>query len=200
MNYGKIAPYYHALSTLVFGNTLIKSEQDAILSCTSGKCLIAGGGDGKALEGLELPEELSFDFVEISPEMIALAAARGAKNVRFLPQSIFDFRVSEPYQHILFPYLLDNFSENEVNVLLQKASSWLSPNAYLTIIDFTEKSNFWQKMLLKSMYAFFGKVADVPVKEIPPIERLAQENGFTCVEKFLYYGGFIERKVYKYTR
>lgn len=196
MNYARVAPWYQPLSRLIFGNTLIRAQRIALDTVSPGsRLLIAGGGDGEILKYLR---EWSgpIDFVEISPEMLRLARRKGSENVRWLQQDIFNFRPDQPYDIILFPFLLDNFLPEEAEKLIARLSSFLREKAQVIIIDYTETPAFGQKILLRAMYLFFRIAADVRVKALPPIEKIMQANGFHKTRSMHLYGGFVEIKHY----
>lgn len=196
MNYNFIAPYYHFLSTLVFGKTQIQAEVDAILSSKQSPILIVGGGDGKALKHISCQENREIDFLEISKEMMKIARKNTHLDINFLEENFFDFHSQKTYKHIILPFFLDNFSEKEAHIILEKVKKLLHPKGSLTIIDFTETPIFWQKILLKTMYSFFKITAQVETQKLPPIEKICTENGFSTKETFHYYKKFISRKTY----
>lgn len=196
MNYGRIARWYQPLSKAVFGNTLVDAQRLALQSLSAGsRLLIAGGGDGEVLKHLQ-EWNGPIDFVEISEEMIRLAQRKPAPNTRFIHRNIFDFQPDNPYNIILFPFLLDNFLPEDAKKLIDHLRPFLVKEGQIIIIDYTETPSSWQKILLQAMYFFFRIAVEVRVKALPPIEKIMQENGFQKTRSFSLYRRFIEVKYY----
>lgn len=196
MDYSKIAPVYQLLSRLVFGKTLINAQLKALTKTNlGGKLLICGGGDGEILKHLQFFKG-EITFLELSAKMIDLARKKTDRNITFANTDFFNFQPSEKYDVILLPFLLDNFSELQMQLAAQKLASLLATNGEIWVIDFTETPNFWQRSLMFLMYSFFKVVANVKVNKLPAIEMNMNNCGFLKVDEIFFYGRFIEAKRY----
>ena len=113
-----VAPFYKSLSRLVFGDTLVQAQRYFLNQIPIGsKILILGGGDGALLSYLDITYKV--DFVEMSSKMIALA-----ENQDYLCEVNFvlgdESILTESYDVIITPFVLDCFKEDKLQEVLQK--------------------------------------------------------------------------------
>lgn len=196
MNYDKTAAYYQFLSRFIFGNTLIEAQVEAINQFpANSSVLIAGGGDGEILKHF-IGKNHKIDFVDCSSKMIEIAKSKTKLPLNWYCEDVFDFLPQHSYDVIFFPFLLDNFSDYEVEELILKSKRWLKKSGSYWVVDFTENPNLWQKTLLKAMYLFFKAIAGVVTARIPSIEEAMRFNKFVKVYESSSFSGFIEVKSY----
>jgi ubiquinone/menaquinone biosynthesis C-methylase UbiE len=196
MNYGRVARSYQFLSRMVFGNALLNAQRKA-LSNLSFPCniLMIGGGDGEILKHLSDFEGV-LDFVEISSEMVLVAQSKTNFPVSWHVQDIFNFKTDRKYDVIFMPFLLDNFTTKQCSELITHLKPMLKSGGQVIVVDFTEKPNLWQKVLLFSMYTFFGLIAQVEANKIPDIERTMAIHKLQKTLETKSFRGFIEIKKY----
>jgi ubiquinone/menaquinone biosynthesis C-methylase UbiE len=176
-NFDVIAPYYDGLSQLVFGRKIKKSQIEAlkfIQPCST--ILILGGGTGWILEELSKihPSGLTITYVDISLKMIHLSKRRKTllNTVDFINDSIQNISLeNDHYDAVISPFFLDCFSGATVQSVFYKINTSLKINGLWLNIDFclTEKSNFWQKTLIRLMYTFFRFICNIEATKLPHI-------------------------------
>lgn len=197
MNYSNTTSYYQFLSQLIFGRALIDAQTESFNRLSENSdILIAGGGDGEFLKYIK-PFYGRLDFLDISEKMVLKARSKTKAEVNWIVCDVFEFMPEHKYDHIIVPFLLDNFNDEQCRTIVPGFMEWLEPDGSIIVIDYTENPNLWQKILLKSMYLFFSVFAGVRVKNIPPMEKIFKENAFrkTMMSKSFY--KFIEIKTYR---
>ncbi len=197
MNYNFIAPYYQFVSRLVYGKSLINAQLDAKQFIKkSDVVLIVGGGDGEVLKEFQKLDFQKLYFVDSSEKMIQLAKEKvNDDRIQFLCLDIFNAQFDNDFDVIILPFLLDNFSQKECDIIIKKLISQLK--TILIVVDFTENPNFWQRIVLRLMYFFFRIFSKLQVKSIPEIEKTVQKNGLIKIYQSTRFYQFIETKVYQ---
>ena len=200
-NYDRAAAYYDTLGTLIFAGTLFRSQTVFLSRIPAGAgVLIAGGGTGKLLEELAHthPEGLRITYLEISKNMLARARRRntGKNRVKFVQASFLDYTSDEPFDIIITPFLLDNFTETGVRKGIDAVYRNLSPEGNWLFTDFIKPVRSWQRWLLWGMYAFFRRRAGVEAQTLVPPEAM-MEPRFVPVEEAYFYRKFIRAAVYR---
>jgi ubiquinone/menaquinone biosynthesis C-methylase UbiE len=196
MNYGKVAQSYQFLSRMVFGNALLNAQRKALRNL-SFPCnmLMIGGGDGEILKHLSDFEGV-LDYVEISSEMVGVAQSKTNFAVNWHVQDIFSFKTDRKYDVIFMPFLLDNFTTKQCSELIAYLKPMLKNGGQAIVVDFTEKPNLWQKVLLFGMYTFFGLIAQVEINKMPEIEQTMAIHKLQKTLETKSFRGFIEIKKY----
>lgn len=202
-DYDLIARIYDPLSRVVFGRALMRA-QEVLLPCIppGSTILIAGGGTGWILERIAAihSQGLIIDYVEPSARMIELSRQRscGGNIVRFHQGPIEQFAPGERYGIVITPFLFDNFSQEQaeqvfhhIAAMQARASLWL-----YTDYDIRADSPWWQKLLLRLMYVFFGMVSGVTSHKMPDVRPLFAE-GHVPVFTTRWYRGFILSAAYR---
>lgn len=199
-NYDKVASMYDRLSRLVFQRSQIDAQVSLLKYIPAGsRLLIVGGGTGWILE--QLPAvHLSVTYVEISANMIALSKKRQLhqNTVEFIHLPIESFVPVHDYDVILTPFLFDNFAPERAQPVFQQLHQLLVKDGVWLFTDF-EKSRWWHKLLLKTMYTFFRLVAAVEAKSLYDMSACFREAQYQVVHRASYYVGFIQSVVYRKT-
>jgi len=204
-NYDPIARYYDFLSRLFFGRTEIEAQVELLAFASPGsRMLIVGGGTGWILEEIadRYPAGLRITYVESSGEMMRLAKRRrvGTSVVSFVEVPIEEFVTEERYDCILTGFLFDNFSAG----LAARVIRWLCPmlegDGCWLFADFyyrRRESRFWQGLMLRVMYFSARLICKVDARELPDMDSLFVQAGFTPVHISWYYRGFIKAVAYR---
>ncbi|SUP55020.1 Uncharacterised protein [Weeksella virosa] len=199
MDYSYIAPYYQFLSRLVFGNHLIRAQYFALtLAKTTDKILILGVGDGKFLENLTIEQEFPrIVLIDQSREMLEICKKRKLpQNTEIYCLDILRDDLPKGFDVIILPFILDNFNDNEVALLIRKlVDNHNNPN--IIVVDYTENPKTWQKILLRSMYFFFRIVAKLKVTKLPNIDTILRKKGLCKVKQSFFCHNFIHCSVYR---
>ena len=203
-NYNNIANIYDLLSRTVFGNYIVPSQVCLLRYLPSGShVLIAGGGTGWILEEISKlhKQGLTIDYVEASAQMTALSEKRNYENnlVNFINQGIEDFTPAQPYDVILTPFLFDNFKRNKAVMLFGRLDAMLKTNGVWLFADFVldeQKSAWWQKLLLKTMYLFFRITTHIETSELENMDSCFDQRYKKQFEA-RFYGRFIKAQVFQ---
>lgn len=204
-NYDKAAPFYDFLSRIIFGKSLIRAQQALIPSVKYGsKILIVGGGTGFILEELAriYPAGLSITYVEISAKMLILARKRNwnKNEVLFVHTGIEDYAASDQFDVIITAFLFDNFKEKRAERVFKILDSLLVPGGKWLFTDFKiegKNNNFWQKILLGTMYKFFRLLCNIEATQLPDMASLFQPAGYKTLLETKHFHDFIESLVYQ---
>lgn len=196
MNYGRVAKSYQFLSRTIFGNALINAQREALSNLSyPSDLLMIGGGDGKILKYLSDFEGI-LDFVEISEKMTQEAQSKTILPVNWHVQDIFSFKTDRKYDVIFMPFLLDNFTTKQCSELIAHLKPMLKKGGQVSVVDFTENPNLWQKVLLLGMYTFFRLIASVKTTKMPEIEQIMLIHKLQKTLETKSFRGFIEIKKY----
>jgi ubiquinone/menaquinone biosynthesis C-methylase UbiE len=201
-NYNNSAWFYDSLARLVYGKALVNAQIYLLKHIPeSAKVLIVGGGTGWILDELTRihPSDLQITYVEIAPNMMALSKKRniGNNQVTFVNDDIENIDLPADFDIALTPFLLDNFTDenlikvfNSIMVLLKPHALWLNASFQLT-------GKWWQWVLLKSMFIFFKVTCRIEASKLPGIDKCFEEKHFKVVEQQNFFGEFIGARIYR---
>jgi ubiquinone/menaquinone biosynthesis C-methylase UbiE len=204
-NYDAAAWFYDALAKLVFGNALIRAHQFLIQNIQpETSILIVGGGTGWILEELAKVQSssLKITYVEISAKMIALSKKRksGRNEVSFVQKPIEAYQLNQKYDIVLTPFLFDNFSAERIGTVFKQLHSSLKPRGQWLLADFQVQQNRhgnWQKVLLQTMYLFFGWLCGVETRQLIKMEPYFIRENYKLLSEQTFYKGFIIARTYQ---
>ncbi|WP_255474026.1 class I SAM-dependent methyltransferase [Pontibacter qinzhouensis] len=208
--FDRIAPFYDVLAGLVFGNEL-QQAQNALLPFVQAKqrVLIIGGGSGKLLEQmLRTCQPLQVLYLEASPVMLRLAQQRFAKleaagaTVEFRLGTEAALQETELFDTIITPFLLDLFPPHRLQGLMSRLARSLDQNGQWLFTDFwpvATPAPWWQQVLLKSMYIFFGIVSQVEARSLPDFKNHFEQLQLQEVYTKPFLKGLVQTKVFRKT-
>ncbi|MHC2993790.1 methyltransferase type 12 [Pontibacter sp. HJ8] len=204
-----VAPFYDSLSRLVFGNSLRQAQLAHLRAIPArARILLIGGGSGWLLEKLlQLQPSLTVTYLEASPKMLQMAQARLAKN-QALATAPVTFRLGtedalqpgETFDVILTPFLLDLFPDQRLRPLLDRLYQTLTSGGSWLFSDFCPVQlppPLWQRLLLQSMYTFFGLLSGVEARALPDFEQHFARLQLQEERAASFYGGMVQAKVYR---
>jgi ubiquinone/menaquinone biosynthesis C-methylase UbiE len=205
-DFNAIAPFYDWLSTLIFGQKLKQAQIESLQFIQpNSTILIAGGGTGWILEEIAkvFPSGLSITYLDKSSKMIALSRKRnvGSNKVDFINITIEETPSAlERYDVIITPFFLDCFSQTTFQSVFKKLGDSLKINGLWLNIDFhlSGQSLFWQKILIRLMYAFFRISSHIEAARLPNID--ATFSNYILIDKKTYGSNFIHRQVFQKSR
>jgi ubiquinone/menaquinone biosynthesis C-methylase UbiE len=203
-NYDKSASFYDFLSRLVFFKAQVHAQLEQLSFIPpSSKVLIVGGGTGWILEELSNIHQhgLTITYVEISSKMMDKARRRnlGQNQVSFIQASIESYEAAEPHDVVHTAFLFDNFSVPRIKQIYAKLDRLLKPGGLWLFADFHYESGnspFWQGILLRTMYLFFGAIANVEAKNLTPMRPYFDSAGYEMKAQKGYYHNFIQAIVF----
>ncbi|MBG6236084.1 ubiquinone/menaquinone biosynthesis C-methylase UbiE [Pedobacter sp. CAN_A7] len=205
-NYDRIASSYDRLSRLVFFKAQTRAQKVQLPFIQAGaNILIVGGGTGWILAAIaEIhPKGLNITFIDISANMINLAKKvnAGENKVLFIQGAIEELYIEHPFDVVITAFLFDNFAETRATLVFHKLHQWLKDDGLWFFADFSPlKGKAWHSILLKLMYAFFNRIAQVEAHSLFNTNLLFQQHAYRNILHNQYYGNFIESIVYKKTR
>jgi len=201
-NYDNSAGFYDGLSRLFFGKALVNAQVYLLhFIAANSRVLIVGGGTGWILEEITKlhPASLHITYVEISANMTALARQRntGDNHAEFINKPIEEVNTDQLFDVIITPFLFDNFTKDTVEGLFVHMHRMVKAGGLWLYTDFQLTGKFWQKVLLKSMYLFFGALCNVPTKTLPDTQALFDKYGYKKIVAKMFFGDFIVSKMYR---
>ncbi|HVV54711.1 MAG TPA: class I SAM-dependent methyltransferase, partial [Mucilaginibacter sp.] len=154
-NYNNSAWFYDRLSRMVYGKALIRAQVYLLKDIPAkSKVLIVGGGTGWILEEIAKVYQsgLTITYVEIAKNMMRLSRKRNAGNneVVFINNAIEHVALQSDYDVTITPFLFDNFTEENLQIIFQYIHGCLKPGGLWLNADFQLTGKWWQKLLLKS--------------------------------------------------
>jgi ubiquinone/menaquinone biosynthesis C-methylase UbiE len=200
-NFNNSAWFYDKLSRLVYGRALINAQVyllQYIPACS--KILMAGGGTGWILEELTKihPSGLNITYVEVSAKMVVLSKKRNAGNnqVVFINNAIENVSLPADFDVVVTPFLFDNFTEQTTLRVLDHIHSLIKPNGLWLNCDFRLSGQWWQRVLLKSMFLFFKIVCNIEASQLPDVEKHFNQHGYKIIAQQTFFGDFIISKIW----
>jgi tRNA (cmo5U34)-methyltransferase len=207
-NFDSIAPYYDSLSRLVFGNALRRAQVEHLGAIPEqAHVLLIGGGSGWLLKQLRLQKpQIQVTYLESSSKMLELAQ-KHCKQLA-IPTAAVSFRLgdedslqpNESFDVILTPFLLDLFPDDRLQHLMDRLYTALHPGGLWLFSDFWpvhKPAPHWQRLMLRSMYTFFGLVSGVRATRLPDFGLHFQRLHLQEKTNTSFYSGLIQAKVYR---
>lgn len=192
--------FYERLSKLVFGQAQVKAQEHFLNWIEPGSnILIIGGGTGQILESISRihPSGLHITYVEVSPKMMTLSRKRNVEHneVDFITNDIAQITFSRRFDVVITAFLFDNFSNEELAAIFPQINHWVNPGGLWLDTDFQLTGPVWQKLMLKSMYFFFGLMKAVKVNKLPDAQGVFKQYSMLASKTF--YGEFIYARAYQ---
>lgn len=201
-NYNNSAWFYDSLARLVYGKALVNAQVYLLKHIpANSKVLIVGGGTGWILEELARihPLGLQITYVEIAPNMMVQSQKRNISNnqITFINNAIENVNLPADFDIALTPFLLDNFTEENLNKVFKSIAILLKPNALWLNTSFQLTGKWWQRIMLQSMFILFKVICNIEASKLPAIDKCFQENAFKLIEQQNFFGEFIGARVYQ---
>jgi ubiquinone/menaquinone biosynthesis C-methylase UbiE len=207
VSFDAIAPWYRALETIAFGNTLQRARVaciDGIGSCK--RALIVGEGNGRFLEELLRNQPaIEVDCLDASERMLELARQRIGEEVyrvTFLQHDITSWTPREQhYDLIVTHFFLDCFPHDQLPEIVGKLSRAATNNAIWLIADFSVPSEALGRVRartwLAAMYLFFRVTAGITAKQLIDPSPLLRRVGFDLEQSVLFRGGLVKSESWR---
>lgn len=203
--YDTIASIYDVLARVFMGKSITASQQFLLkqIPANAGRMLIAGGGTGWVLEEIAAlhKQPLQIDYVDISAKMIALAAKRNSGNhkVNFIQSSVEQNLGNQVYDVVMTPFLLDNFSQVNAELVFTNIHNALKPGGYWLYADFEVSGSFiWvKKTVLAIMYAFFRLTCNIEARQLPDVKSSFKKHIYQTIARAGFKGNFITAIIYQ---
>jgi ubiquinone/menaquinone biosynthesis C-methylase UbiE len=201
-NYDTVAWFYDRLSRIVFGSALINAQLYLLSAIPAGaKILIAGGGTGWILEEITKlhPSGLTITYIDASAKMIARSRKRNTGNnkVVFITSTVEAAQIDSTFNIIMTPFLFDNLTEETAQSVFFCMDKLLLPHGKWLYSDYQDTSIYWQRVLLRAMYIFFGAFSGVKAKRLPPVESYFSQNNYTVTGQKTFFKNFVVSYIYE---
>jgi ubiquinone/menaquinone biosynthesis C-methylase UbiE len=201
-NYNNSARFYDGLARLVYGKALVNAQVYLLKHIPpNSKILIVGGGTGWVLEELTRIHSsgLQITYVEISVNMMVRSKKRniGNNHITFINDAIENVNLPADFDVVLTPFLLDNFTEQNLNKIFNSINTLLKPTALWLNASFQLTGKWWQPFLLQSMFVFFKILCSIEASKLPGINKLFEDADYQLLEEKSFFGEFIGTRVYR---
>jgi len=201
-NYNNSAWFYDSLARLVYGKALVNAQVYLLKHIPSNsKVLIVGGGTGWILDELVRihPPGLQITYIEIAPNMMALSKKRNVGNnqITFINDAIENADLPADFEIALTPFLLDNFTDENLVKVFNSIAVLLKPNALWLNASFQLTGKWWQRVMLQSMFILFKVICNIEASKLPGIDKCFEEKHFKLVKQESFFGEFIGARVYQ---
>lgn len=201
-----VAWCYDVLSGLVFGKSLRQAQQFALESLPpDNPCvLIIGGGTGWVLgEVLRRRPESRILYLEASAAMLRRAQATlqqaapaQANQVTFQLGTEAALAPDATFDALVTFFLLDLFTPQYLQGLLQRLRAAQRPGAPWLVADFVPPQHQWQRVLHHSMYTFFRLTTGISARQLPDWPAALQGLGLKQQTAARFYGGAVIGAMY----
>ncbi|MCJ8165373.1 class I SAM-dependent methyltransferase [Pontibacter sp. E15-1] len=207
--FDRVAPFYDRLAHVVYGRALEQAQQALMPYLPrKGRVLVIGGGSGWVLgQLLQTGRQLEILYLDASPAMLRRAKKRYRRYQPAHPCTV-SFRLGtehslqphEQFEAVLTPFLLDLFPPPRLQQLMARLASALVPDGSWLFADFwplQQPPPRWQRLLLRSMYGFFGLVSGVQAKQLPAYGAHFRALGFEETHSSSFFKGMVQAKVFR---
>lgn len=209
MSFDLVAPHYHWLETIAFGNALQRARTCWIDTIARPKrTLIVGEGDGRFLcELVRAFPAIDIDCIDASKAMLQLAGARlrrthpeSASRVHFLCEDLLKWSPRKSYDLVVTHFFLDCFPAGELEEIIAKLASAAGPGAIWLIADFaiprTRFARARARWWLRMMYTFFRAAAGIAANELVDPTPYLDGHGFIRASENLSRGNMLRSDMY----
>jgi len=210
-NYDRVAPIYDLSKTLLFLGAIQHCQNHHLpLLKEAKRILLIGGGTGKIIKTLQAHCRFeALDYVDNSPNMIAYAEryiqshhAHLVDKIKFHQEDIFNYSTATKYDAIVAPFVLDCFTDAQLDVLGEKLSGWMTSGGLLLFSDFHESessgsSRLLSRMLTKSLYFMLNAICRLDVDALPNFERMFKKQHWLLVDEHTFFLRVLKSSAYK---
>ncbi len=194
-SFDKVAGVYDWLTRLVFGKSMVSAQTIFIEKIADGsKVIILGGGTGWMLRELLVQKpSCAFWYVDASQKMIALSKAA----VQHDPRVHFIHGTERSIPHglladvVITNFYLDLFPEASLKGIIQSILPFLKDGGLWLAVDFVDGGKWWQRKMLRLMYAFFKTFSSIAAGRLPDWKVQLANANLVPVEERYFFRGFI---------
>ena len=200
-NFENAAAFYDKLSQLVYGKALLKAQGHFLSYIKPGsRILIIGGGTGKIIEQLARQQQdaLTMVYVEVSESMMALSQKRtpGNNKISFINKPIESVVFDDKFDVVITSFFFINFKQANLERHFGHIHRFIKPGALWLNTDFQYTGQWWQWLLLKSMFWFFKAVCNIETTRLPNTTESFSRYGYRSINEKDFFGSFIKTNVY----
>lgn len=200
-NFDAVAKVYDTLSFLVFGNTLFEAQLSFVnVIPNDARILMLGGGSGELLrEILKVCPDCTVWYIEASREMIRIASKKNKSptNVHFIHGTESDIPLQHRFDVVITNFYFDLFPTEKLGRIIEAISLSCTSEVRWLVTDFRHPQNWWQRILLKTMYLFFRTVCNIEASTIPDWQQKMAVADFSPRQVKYFYHQFVVAAVYE---
>lgn len=206
--FSRTAFFYDALARLVYGKSL-QQAQLALLPAIppQARVLVIGGGSGWILEQLlQTHKHLDILYLDAAPAMLQRAQQKYARlshahtcTVRFRLGTEKSLEPQEQFDVLFTPFLLDLFPPQRLHQLMTRLAQALDPKGKWLFADFWPVKSpppRWQRLLIRSMYTFFGLISGVQARQLPDYQKHFTQLHYKEKYSQSFFHGMVQAKVF----
>lgn len=198
-----ISRIYDTLAFAVFGHTIRTSQLTHLGEIASAKrILILGGGTGwLLLEVLKANANGNITYIEASEQMLSRSRTHCSRydkgRVEYIHGTEELLTANDRFDAVIANFYFDLFKDESLHRVARKINLASADGALLLATDFREPRTAGQRILLRTMYAFFKLVANIEASRLPEWVRFIGDCGFTETKTTWFYNGFIASVIFK---
>lgn len=168
---------------------------------SSKEVLILGGGTGWiAKEILSRFPQLSITYIEASAQMIVQAKQKisnYSNRISFIHGTEKSIPTYVQFDTVIANFYFDLFTDVDLSRALNFIRKSMTKDSLWLISDFKDDGKWWQKILLKSMFAFFRITCGIRLTKLVDWRTPLLNSGFEPLDSKAFYKGFILSSVYR---
>ena len=208
-----VARIYRAMEYLSFGTMLERCRLSHLGEVADARhALVLGDGDGRfAAKLLAANAQLRADAVDASPAMLRLLAARAARAAAGdrITTVCADARTLKPgaddYDLVVTHFFLDCLSAAEAGAMIAGIRPHLADHARWLVSEFQvcgdgPMRKWLSRHIISALYAAFGLLTGLAVREIPPWGELLASAGFVRTGSRTSLGGLLVSELWELRR
>lgn len=208
--FDRVARIYRAMEYLSFGPMLERCRFFHLPPLQEARrALVFGDGDGRfTARMLAEHRAIRADAVDLSPAMLHLLRSRVAAcdAERRLTTTCADARSFTPasgdYDLVVTHFFLDCLSAEETAELIARVRPCLKPGALWLVSEFAippqgRLRRWLAHSVVASLYAAFGVLTGLRVREIPPWRNLLAQAGFAPAASHAWLGGLLVSELWQ---
>ncbi len=209
-NFDRIAPIYRWGEYLSLGPLLQRTRTLLLNQLGNPRhALVLGDGDGRFLEQLLLLyPQCTAVAADISAAMLDKLQRRclhsvpnAATRLTALQRSALEIDPPPSTNLIVTHFLLDCFSQQDVDALTTRIASQLAPGALWLVSDFALPTSRilrpFARLYIASLYAAFRLLTGLRVHQLPDPQSALQHNGMRRIERRALLGGLLYTELWR---
>jgi len=209
-NFDRIAPIYRWAEYLSLG-PLLQHTRTRLLDQLGNPrhALVLGDGDGRFLEQLLLLyPQCTAVAADISAAMLDKLRRRclhsvpnAATRLTTLQRSALEIDPLPSTDLVVTHFLLDCFSQPDVDALITRIASQLAPGTLWLVSDFTLPANKilrpFARLYIASLYAAFRLLTGLRVRQLPDPQSALRRNGMRHITRLTLLGGMLYTELWQ---
>ena len=209
-NFDRIAPIYRWAEYLSLGPLLQRTRTRLLDQLGNPRlALVLGDGDGRFLEQLLLRyPQCTAVAADISAAMLDKLRRRclhsvpnAATRLTTLQRSALEIDPPASTDLVVTHFLLDCFSQPDVDALITRIASQLAPGTRWLVSDFTLPANKivrpFARLYIASLYAAFRLLTGLRVRQLPGPQSAFHHNGMRRITRVSLLGGLLYTELWQ---